>query len=378
MSVSVDQLIPVTTRINPAGIGFANFGSATMFSPSGESPSGVSPGDRRVYSSLSESGADYATGTQTYQALNRWFGNIPRGRQVTVYTYDQDEANIADVLNEARDKFYWYWTFFTASVYSNGAMVGDISDWHLANDSFFINCQTGDAAAAIRDINTTTDMASEFTSQGFRRTHTFTHATDPYAGIALAPWFASVNYSAAASTITGEYKKLTGVQEESLSSSAVKAMKAKKVGFYGVVDLQGQTDNGRVINSITHSSFDEYIDSVVDLDAYINAKKVRLYNTIANQPNKLPQTISGQQLLISESELIGEQYIANGYLGERQYTDIDTGLQRFTRGYEILTQPEDILSIPNEDRRDRLAAPMRELVFPAGAIHGVNLTMDIF
>lgn len=380
MSLDVSTIIPVTSRLNTGGIGFANFGSATMFSPLGEAPSGVTAGSRRVYNSLAELGSEYTTDSETYKALTRWFSNIPRGRQATVYTYDDSSPVIGDILNQARDRFYWFWSFFPAQVLADSASADAIASWSDANDSFFINCQTGANAAAIRDINATNDMATDFSNKGYRHTHTSTHASDPYAGISLATWFGTVNYAGTNTTITGEYKRLTGVEAEDLGSTEIAALKAKNAGHYGIIELQGQIDRGRYINSITHSAFGEHIDRVVDLCAYVNAKKVRLYNTIANSPGrgKLPLTIDGQRLLISASEEIGEQFITNGYLGRRSFTDPDTGLDRISRGYDILTLPEDIDSLTPEERQTRFAAPMREYVFPADAIHGVALTLDIF
>ena len=152
----------------------------------------------------------------------------------------------------------------------------------------------------------------------------------------------------------------------------------KKAVFYTVVDLQGSNDVGRVINSWSHSSFGEYIDDVVNLDAFVNDLRVTLYNATANQTTKLAQTPPGQAVLISAAKETAERYIANGYLGPRNWTNPDTGLDEYVIGYQILTKPEDILDLSDADRADRKSAPIRICIFRAGAIHAVDVTCDVY
>ena len=380
MSVDVDTIVPIQTRISPAGLGFANFASAIIFAPESELPVGFDPDTWREYTSLTSLSEDFASTTETYKAANRWLGGIPASNTVRVWGVDDTDADWATTLNKARNELYWFWSFFTAAVYADISDVLEIASWHNSNDTFFMNCQTGVNATAIRDPNDATDIATQLTTLGYRFAGTFAHATDPYAGISSAKWLAAVNYSAVRSTITLEYKKLSGVAAEDLNDTENAAMKldTKKCIFYSVVELQGSTDAGRVINSFSHSTFGEYIDDIVNLAAFENGLKVNLYNTIANSTTKVPQTPVGQSLLIGAARQICEQYIQNEYLGPRNYTDPDDGVDKFTAGYEILTQPEDILNLLEPDRDARKAAPLRIRIFRAGAIHLVPVDIDVY
>ena len=243
-----------------------------------------------------------------------------------------------------------------------------------------MNCQTGVNATAIRDINDDTDIATVFTTNGYRYAATMTHATDAYAGISLCKLFAKVNYSATNSTITGEGKVLSGVAGEDLTGTAYAAMKlpTKKCQFYTQVENKGSVDAGRVINSWSHSSFGEYMDDVINLSAFVNGIGVELYNAVFNQPTKLGQTPAGQSVLIGTAKAFCELYIANGYLGPRNYIDPDDGLEKFTVGYEILTKPEDILNLTDPDRDARKSAPLRIRLFRAGAIHVAPVDIDVY
>jgi hypothetical protein len=376
---NVDNIIPVTTTISPTGLGFANFAKAVGFAPEAELPVGFEVDTRRTYTSLPALSVDFADTTETYKMAQRWLGGIPATREIVIWGVDSTDATITATLNKARNAMWWYWTFFTKDVYADVADVALVAQWADDNESFFMDCQTTTLAAAIRDGNVDTDIASVLTASGYRRTGTFTHATDPYAGIALCKWLAAVNYSAANSTITAEYKKLSGVTAEELTDSEYAAMKdlTKKAMFYTVVELQGSEDAGRVINSYTHSSFGEFMDDVVNLDAFINGVKIAVYNAITSA-KKLGQTSIGQAVINSAARTVGQQYVTNGYLGERNYLDPDDGVTKYTFGYEVLTDPLDILNISDSDRDARKSAVLKLRIFRAGAIHQAPVDIEVY
>src|SRR5690625_28801 len=379
MAMPASRIIRINARISPSGLGFANFASATIFAVASEVTSGSLTADtRKTYFDLQEVAADFPESTETYKAAAAWLGGTPNMREVTICMTDGDDATLTETLNKARDAYWWYWTIFPAAVLAVEASVKDIADWCEQNASMFVNSQTGASAADIRDQNKTDDIASELTTLGYRHVYTAAHATNANAGTYLAKHFAAVNYSADRSTITGEFKKSPGVAAEDVKGSEIAAMEAKNAAFYSIVELQGSQDVGRWLNTKTHSSYGEYIDDVVNLDAFINTLTVRLYNALANVTTKLEQTPRGQAVLLATARQVGEQYIANGYLGPRNYIDPDDGEEKYTIGFEILTKPEDILDITPEDRSARLAAPIRMRLFRAGAIHKAIVDLDVY
>lgn len=380
MAYDVSQIIPITARIVPNGIATANFAEALMFAPQTELPVGFLPDTYRTYTTLTALSVDFPDTTETYKAMVRWLGGTPATRKVKVWGAATADTTITATLNKARNVLWWYWSFFTKDVYADATKVGLIAAWHDTAESFFMNCQTGTSATAIRVPATTTDISTVLTTSGYRHATTVAHATDPYAGIALCKHFAAVNYSAANSTITGEFKKSPGVAAEDLTDTAYDAMKldTKKCAFYSLVELQGSNDVGRWLNTWSHSSYGEWMDDVVNLDAFVNGLKVALYNAAAGQVTKLAQTPVGQAVLIGAARGICEQYITNNYLGPRNYTDPDDGLEKYTVGYEILTKPEDILDLSDADRDARKSAAIRIRIFRAGAIHSVPVDIDVY
>lgn len=380
MSYPATNIIRINARISPAGLGNANFASAMLFAPQLELPVGFAPDTYRTYFTLPALSEDFADTTETYKAAQRWLGGTPATRELKVYGVATADATRAATMNKARNMLWWYWTMWTAPILAVKADVLAIAQWCEDNTSMFIDNQTGASAAEIRDPVDVDDIATQLTSAGFRHAFTPTHATDPYSGPALAKHFAAVNYSADRSTITGEFKKSPGVIAESLSGTAYAAMQSdkKKAVFYTVVDNQGSTDSGRWLNTLTHSTYGEFIDDVVNLDACVNFLTTSLYNAVANQATKLAQTPVGQAVLIGAARATMQQFINNGYLGPRNYIDPDDGLEKYTIGFEILTKPEDILDLSDADRNARKSAPLRIRLFRAGAIHIVDVDLDVY
>lgn len=374
----IEQIIPIKTRISPAGLSTANFASAMLFAKNSELPSSFTKDTVRTYYSTSSLAADFATTTETYKAGAKFLGSTPAVPKLTVWATADDDADIKATLTKAFDKHYWYWTLVTKDVLATEADVLSIASWCEENSVMFPNSQTGEAVVKIRNPDAGDDICSQLNTLGYRHAFTVAHATDPYAAYALIKHSASVNYSADNSTIDTEFKKSPGVAAEDLSDTEQNAMVAKRCAFYSVLDLQGSTDSGRWLQTWSHSTYGESISDIVDLDAFVNSLRVELYNTIVNQTTKLPQTPVGQEALIGAAKRVGKQYIRNRYLGPRNYTSPDTGLEAYTDGFEVLTKATDILDLSDSDRAARKSAPINMRVFKAGSVRICDVTVDVY
>jgi len=380
MSLDISEIIRLTSTISSAGLGTANFGSGMFFCPQSEMPAGESVDTYKTYNLTSAKSA-FASDSESYDAIvNHWFTSSPSGQStIKVWFVNSTDASLTETLNKARNATWWFVSMFDADTYAVQDDVLEIAIWCLANESYFPNCQTGASAAAIRDENDDTDIASLLDATGNRWAHTIAHATDPYAGIALMKWYVRVDYSGTNTTITGNLKTTPGVVSEDLDASAYAAMNAKNVTYYTTVATKGEEDAGNWIVNKTHSSFGEYPDGIFDIAAMSNAVEVYAYNFLRGQTTKAPQTTKGQAGLLRAVEQAGIQFFNNGYLGEREYVDPDDGQTKYTRtGFVMLSTPEDILSISAVDRAARKSAQIRYRLYPAGAIQFVEIDQTIY
>ena len=389
MSLDISNIIQVTARISPAGLTTANFGSCVIFADFSEKPASVSESAMNFYSSISDLAQVYPSSTEVYKAATVWFSTAPNPGKIQVYqmpnqdpdSTGSDTISVVDVLNEARESYWWYISVFNKNIYQaavagNASIFANIAAWGDANDSMIVNCVSGAALNDVLDPDITTDVCSTLKAQGTRHCFSLCSAAE-YAGVSLAAHFASVNYSVQSGCITGEFKKLSTPADD-FTATQYNTLNTKGAVYYTPVDSSGSVDSGRVIHSVTSSSYGEFIDNVFDLDSFINALETALYNVLTNQVSKLPQTPAGQQALLGAAKQVGQDYINNGYLGERKFTSTLTGEEMLSQGYEVLTEATDILDISESDRAQRKSAPILMSLYPANAIHKVEVTLDVY
>lgn len=375
MAYQAENIINIVTYLTSTGLGTSNFGAGMIFADSDSTTvTAFAEGSYRDYASATEVAVDFDIASDPYLAAVAWFSALPKPLSLRIYRRITGNTAIQS-FNDAINKNIWfYWFDFETSL---RATVADVLAIEAAADAAgkFFAFTTNDAN--VRDVSVSTDVVTRAVAQGNRRMFALSHATAPYAGFELAAVFSRVNFSAADSTITGEFKKLPGITAENLNTTAYTAMKNKGAVFYTVVETGGEQDSGRVINSLSTSSYGEFIDDVFNLDAFVNYLRVALYNALAGATTKVSQTPAGQVVLMDAAKQVGEQFISNGYLGARNYEDAETGETKLSRGYEMLTKATDILLISDADRSARKAAPIRMRLFRAGAIHAVDVALYV-
>lgn len=374
MPYPAENIINIVTNIRAAGLGTANFGAGMVLADFDSSTDATfAEGSYRDYGGASAVAADFSIASDPYLAALAWFSAVPKPRSLRIYLRQENDSPV-ESLNDAINKRIWfYWFEFETTIRANDADVLALIAAGDAAGKFYAGTTN---QADVRTPGLATDIVSKAKLQGSRRAFLLSHATAPYAGFELGAVFSRVNFNAANSTITGEFKKLPGIVAEDLTNTAYSAMKEKGAPFYTVVETGGQVDAGRVINSRSTSSFGEFIDDVFNLDGFVNTLTVNVYNALANA-KKLGQTPDGQQVLMDAAAQVGQRYIDNGYLGPRTYTSEETGDELLSDGYEILSKAVDILDLTDAERAERFSAPIRIRVFRAGAIHAVDITVDV-
>lgn len=375
MAYPAENIININVLINSAGLGTSNFGAGMIFADfDSSSDATFVEGTYRDYGSAIQVGEDFDVASDPYKAAEAWFSAVPTPKTLRIYLRVELDTPV-ESLNDAISKGIWfYWFEFETAIRANDTDILALGSAGDAANKFFAFTTN---QVAVRDPAVSTDIVSKAFIQGSRRMFIVSHATELYAGFELAAVFSRVNFNSANSTITGEFKKLPGIDAESLTPTAYSAMKQKGAIFYTVVETGGETDVGRIINSKTTSTYGEYIDDVFNLDAFVNFERVGLYNALTKIATKLRQTPPGQQTLINAGSQVGETFIDNGYLGSRKFTDDETGEEKTSRGYEMLTKAEEILDISDAERSARGSAPIRMRIFRAGAIHAVDLTANV-
>lgn len=374
MPYPAENIINIVTNIRAAGLGTANFGAGMVFADFDSSTDATfAEGTYRDYGGAAAVAANFSIASDPYLAALSWFSSVPKPRSLRIYLRQEGDSPVQSMNDAINKRIWFYWYEFETNIRANDDDVLALIAAGDAAGKFYAGTTN---QAAVRDPGLTTDIASKAKLQGSRRAFLLSHASSPYAGFELGAVFSRVNFNAANSTITGEFKKLPGIPAEDLTITAYSAMKEKGAPFYTVVEAGGQVDVGRVINSKSTSSYGEFIDDVFNLDGFVNTLTVNVYNALADA-KKLGQTPDGQQVLINAAAQVGQRYIDNGYLGPRTFLDEETGEEKLSDGFEILSKAIDILSLTDAERGSRFSAPIRMRVFRAGAIHAADINVDV-
>lgn len=374
MPYPAENIINIVTNIRAAGLGTANFGAGMVFADFDSSTdTNFAEGTYRDYGGAAAVAANFNIASDPYLAALAWFSSVPKPRSLRIYLRQEGDSPVQSMNDAINKRIWFYWYEFETNIRANDDDVLALIAAGDAAGKFYAGTTN---QAAVRDPSLTTDIASKAKLQGSRRAFLLSHASSPYAGFELGAVFSRVNFNAANSTITGEFKKLPGIPAEDLTITAYSAMKEKGAPFYTVVETGGQVDVGRVINSKSTSSYGEFIDDVFNLDGFVNTLTVNVYNALADA-KKLGQTPDGQQVLINAAAQVGQRYIDNGYLGPRIFLDEETGEEKLSDGFEILSKAIDILSLTDAERGSRFSAPIRMRVFRAGAIHAADINVDV-
>lgn len=383
MAYPVDKIVKVNEYIQAGGLGFVNFGKATVMALSAELQGGkVWPVKTfKTFTKTDEVGEYFATSTETYKLATRWFA--AGGGDLMFYLRDESNDSAVTSANDARGKQWFYHTFWTKDVFSVDADVLALADWGDANKAYqWFGTDDPDVA----DPNKSDDIASKLLAKGNRHvsvgyrqaTTTATDSSQIYCMAGLAAQFSKVNYSGLATAITGEFKSISGVIGEDLSPTEIPSLEAKKVVMFAKVVEGDQSDASVTLNTWSMSSYGEFIDDVINVDAFSSAMRVNLYN-VFRAKKKVPMTPHGQAQMISEAENTARAYYDNGALGAGLLSHPVTGEEEYAEfGYKVYTKPEDILTIAEADKRKRKMAAinMRANLARAGHSIVVDLTVE--
>ncbi|KGA38949.1 hypothetical protein KU75_25670, partial [Pectobacterium odoriferum] len=263
------------------------------------------------------------------------------------------------------------------------AILPDLSDWSdAASHPLWFTF----SADNIIDQNVTNDVISALKSKGNR--HVFAgyksassvtaDASQAYAMVQLAAAFHKFRPAGINTAITGEYQVLPGVSGDDLAISAYNALKAKNAVFFTKIELAGATDNSRVINSKSMSSYGEFIDDVVNLDVLKNHIQVDGYNYIANAGSKRAMTPRDYAGLLSAVSATCKRFFDNGVLGTGSYVDSDDGQTKVAQfGFVLRSSPEDVLDMTSAQRKARVYPPTSILVILARAGHVAEININV-
>ncbi len=264
----------------------------------------------------------------------------------------------------------WYCVSFVANAANSDYQAVDA--YVAASTNKHIQAVTTSEAGSVSSVSTT-DIGYLLKQAGNRRSFVQYSQFNPYAALSAMARLLTTNYNANNTMITLMFKQEPGVVYENLTSTQADAAKAKSVNVFA------QYDNLTAILQYGTMADGTFADITTGTDWLAVTLQTALYNLLYTSTTKIPQTDQGQALLLTQCEQICQQGVANGLLAPGIWNSGGFGqLQQgdfMQKGYYCYS-PSFNTQLP-ADRTARHAMPIQIAAKLAGAIHDVNVTLNV-
>lgn len=241
--------------------------------------------------------------------------------------------------------------------------------WAGAQAQAIMPLVSNDASAT--DAAYTTDLASELGSTSNKRVVPIWHDNaQQYPDVSILAYMLSTNYRLKDSTRTAKFKVLPEITTVTLTETEYAALLAK--GYNCYTNMGGDVYTYREGSAYANSW---YMDTVINVDNFVEDLSVNVYNVFLRN-KKVPFTRAGVLLLTAACKKTGEQYVYNGSFADREVED-DTSDVGYSVTPAVVVEPTPIYQSSASDRAARIGPPIAITCQDAGAIHSIELNVEI-
>lgn len=363
------RVVNVTLSRNDAFPTRRGFG-VPLFLTTVDSPGKVDASNRtKVYGTMEEVAADWATSDDFYKAAETAFAQNPRPLQIKAGYVDIDTATNAAAIKAELDTIYsadpeWYWLCIDSAMRDEAYLDGLI-EWVEAKNKLAI-LDTNDVLH--ESTGDTTNISARHKGT-VERTATFYHTdASEFPSMALAGLLGTFNFDDANSAYTAKFKRLRGLAPINKGSAAVQAIT-------GFVPALGQSEaSGHLANTyidiggrdfVVEGSVltaNVFIDEVHATDWIIARTEEELLGILLNN-DRIPFTDAGMEQLASAARTIMQLATRAGLVAE----DLNPTTGLYEPAVHV-TVPS-VFSVPESQRKSRIAPAITVRFRYASAVH---------
>ncbi|TBZ81419.1 MULTISPECIES: DUF3383 family protein [Rhizobium] len=331
----------------------------------------------KLYASIEEVAADFATTADAYKAALSAFSQNPRPTQVKIGFVAIDVSPTSAELQTELNTLYdadqdWYFITVDTSLRDQAYTDGLITWTEAKNKLAIIDSN----AAATQSPSDTTSIAARNKGE-FERTGIFYHTNAAmYAASALAGWMSTRNFDDANSAYTAKFKNLKGIEAVNLGSAAIAAITGFTPGV-GQSETVGHMANTYIDigsrNFVVEGSTltaNVFLDEIHTTDWIIARTEEEALGILLNNA-RVPFTDAGMQMIASAARTVMQQATRAGLIAQ----DLDPETGDYAPAVEI-TVPS-VFDVPESQRKARIAPAIAVRFRYAGAVHytTINYTM---
>lgn len=223
------------------------------------------------------------------------------------------------------------------------------------------------------NASATSDVGYQMSQLGYKRTFVQYSSSDANAAVSAAARLLTTNYRASNTAITLKFKQEPGVPAEQINVSQAAALKAKRINVFVAYENDTSILQEGVMADGT------FADIVAGTDWLATDIQRSIYNLLYTAGTKVPQTNQGMQLLTTAAEASCSQAVINGLAAPGVWNSDGFGLLKqgdyLAKGYYVYAANVDTQN--QADRAARMAVPIQVAVKLAGAIHSVDVRVNV-
>lgn len=259
------------------------------------------------------------------------------------------------------------WYGFTLTNEATDAQIRECAAWAEARVKIFgYTSKNSD----IQDGAVTSDIATFFKTNLYRRTIGIFDADDSYSVVsALARGFV-VDFNEQNSTLTLKFKQLPATTPTNISESQRLALTKKNINYYSYFG-----DSAMLAEGVMASG--TFFDEVHGLDWLQNAIETNVFGFLYTRTTKVPQTDKGVASIVQQVEKALQQGVNNALLAPGTWNGGDLGVYKtgdfLPKGFYVYAS--SVRTQNQSDREARKAPPIQVIAKGAGAIHFVDISV---
>lgn len=293
--------------------------------------------------------------------------------QATVITGQAAQTVNAELPSEAMHKLQnlyqnWYGAYFADAL--TDEQLDDAHSWIAAADLKVL------AYTAVRDEqiewNNANMLKKLYDKNSGRLMVQYNKTGDNHAAAELLAIAVSTLWQGQNTAKTVKFKQQTSVRSDD-RITLTEAAKCQRLGINFYTDYDG-------INMLAEGQMlgGTFIDEVMGLDAFLDACQKQAFTALQGNPSKVPQTDKGQAMLIGSLNIIGAEFVRNGFLAGGLWRGNDVGAltwgDRLDEGFYFYSDSFDLQS--DADREARKMMPVMCAIKLAGAGHSADLLIQ--
>lgn len=217
------------------------------------------------------------------------------------------------------------------------------------------------------------NIAYQLTQLGYERSFVQYSSSNLYSVCSALGRALTVDYNGNATVIDLMYKQEPGITAENLTESQVDAAAANNANVF----VQFNNDTAIIYQGNVTSG--DPLDIITGTDWFAVDVMNEVYNLLYTSPTKIPQTDSGEHLIVTTIEAVCSQGVTNGLLAPGTWNSAGFGILKqgdfLPKGFYVYAP--SVATQSQADREARKSVPIQIAAKLAGAVRTVDVTINV-